>query len=157
MCPLQSRFFIAQFALGCLLSVVCAPLGAQTAAQVPTGSMRHFRIAGTIVSASDGAPLSRARASLQDVKNPQNQIFMITGDSGHFEFSNLHAGKYSLVGSKRGYITAAYDQHERFSTAIVTGAGVETENLVLLLVPAAVITGHVFDEAGEPVRTANVT
>jgi hypothetical protein len=82
---------------------------------------------------------------------------MITGDDGHFEFRNLPAGKYALNGAKRGYISAAYEQHEQFSTAIVTGAGVDTENLMLRLVRTAVLTGHVFDESGEPVRAATVT
>jgi len=124
---------------------------------MPAGGIGHFRVAGTILSASEGHPLSRARVSLQDVRNPQVQAFMITNDDGHFEFANVHAGKYSLVGAKRGYITAAYDEHEQFSTAIVTGAGVDTEHLTLRLVPTAVLTGHVFDESGEPVRTATVT
>ena len=117
----------------------------------------HFRISGIIASAPEGHPLPRARVSLQEVKNRQNQIFMITGDDGHFEFLNLPAGKYSLNGAKRGYISAAYEQHEQFSTAIVTGAGVDTENLMLRLVRTAVLTGHVFDESGEPVRAATVT
>jgi len=157
MWQLRFRFLTQQVALGCLLFAVSTRLLAQTSVQVPSGSIGHFRIAGTILSASERHPLSRARVSLQDVKNPQTQIFMITGDDGHFEFANLHAGKYSLVGAKRGYITATYDQHEQFSTAIVTGAGVDTENLTLHLVSTAVLTGHVFDEFGEPVRTATVT
>jgi hypothetical protein len=124
---------------------------------MPVGSVGHFRIAGTIISAREGYPLSRARVALRDVKSPQYQIFMITADDGHFEFASLPAGKYSLTGAKRGYITASYDQHEQFSTAIVTGAGVETENLTLRLAPTGVLTGHVFDEFGEPVRAATVT
>jgi protocatechuate 3,4-dioxygenase beta subunit len=156
MSQLRSGFVTAQV-LGCLLFPVSATLLAQTPPQLSAGSLSHFRIAGTIVGASEGYPLSRARVSLQDVKKPQSQIFTITGDNGHFEFTNLHAGKYSLQGAKRGYITATYDQHEQFSTAIVTGAGVDTENLTLRLVPTAVLTGHVFDESGEPVRTATVT
>jgi len=127
---------------------------AQTPVQLAVGP---FRVAGTIVSAQEGHPLSRARVSLQEVRNRQNQIFMITGDDGHFEFRNLPAGKYALNGAKRGYISAAYEQHEQFSTAIVTGAGVDTENLMLRLVRTAVLTGHVFDESGEPVRAATVT
>ena len=119
--------------------------------------MGHFRIAGVISSAGEGHPLSRARVSLQDVKKPQNQIFMITGEDGRFAFTNLPAGKYSLLGAKRGYISANYDQHEQFSTAIVTGAGLDTENLALRLISTAVLTGHVFDESGEPVRNATVT
>lgn len=157
MTQLRSRSSILQVALGCLLFAVSAPLGAQTPAPIPGGSSGVSRVAGVILSANEGHPLSRARVSLQDVKNPQNQIFVITGDDGHFEFANVHAGKYTLVGSKRGFITAAYDQHEQFSTAIVTGAGVDTENLTLRLVRTAVLTGHVFDEFGEPVRAATVT
>jgi hypothetical protein len=143
--------------LCCLLFAGSTHLLAQTSPQLPVGSIGLFRIAGIIISASEGHPLSHARVSLQGVQNLQDQIFIITGDDGHFEFANLHAGKYSLVGTKRGYITAAYDEHERFSTAIVTGAGVDTENLTLRLVPTAVVTGHVFDESGEPARAAAVT
>ncbi len=143
--------------VACLLLAWPVMLVAQTPVQQLAGGVGHFRIAGIIVSAQEGHPLSRARVSLRDVRNRQNQIFMITGDDGRFEFRNLPAGKYSLNGAKRGYISAAYDQHEQFSTAIVTGAGVDTENLTLRLVRTAVLTGHVFDESGEPVRAATVT
>jgi protocatechuate 3,4-dioxygenase beta subunit len=82
---------------------------------------------------------------------------MVTADDGRFEFKSVRAGKYSLQGARRGFVTGFYDQHEQFSTAIVTGAGVDTENLVLRLSPSAVLTGKVIDESGEPVRRANVT
>jgi len=49
-----------------------------------------------------------------------------------------------------------YQWHEGFSTAIVTGAGLDTENLVLRLIPLGSITGTVIDETGEPARNANV-
>ena len=48
-------------------------------------------------------------------------------------------------------------QHDQFSTAIVTGASLDTENLVLQLAPNAVLSGKVLDESGEPVRHATVT
>jgi hypothetical protein len=82
---------------------------------------------------------------------------MITGEDGKFEFSGLPAGKYSLEGAKRGFISAAYDQHDQFSTAIVTGAGLDTETLMLRLAPDAVIAGKVLDEFGDPVRAARLT
>ncbi len=120
----------------------------------PTGT---FRIAGTVVSKADGHHLPNARVTLRSVKNPQKPAFVITGDDGRFEFTGLAAGKYSITGAKRRFITASYDQHELFSTAIVTGAGIDTENLALKLAPDAVISGRVLDEAGEPVRRAMVT
>jgi len=82
---------------------------------------------------------------------------LVTSDDGKFEFSGLPAGKYSLEGAKRGFTSAGYEQHDQFSTAIVTGAGLDTESLVLRLAPDAVITGKILDETGDPVRHAMVT
>jgi hypothetical protein len=108
------------------------------------------------VNALDGAPLGRARVSIFDTNNRANPIWMITSENGHFEFLQLKAGKFSLQGAKRGFISAAFDQHEQYSTAIVTGAGFDTENLVLRLTPLGLLTGKIFDEAGDPVRHARV-
>src|SRR6476661_6361591 len=157
MWPSRSRCLLRKIALVCLLLTLASYLSGQAPTPMPGQRSGSFRIAGTILSAREGYPLSRARVSLRDVKNPQYLISMITGDDGRFEFSNLSAGKYSLLGAKRGYITAAYDQHEQFSTAIVTGAGLDTENLNLRLASTAVITGHVLDEFGEAARNASVT
>jgi hypothetical protein len=109
------------------------------------------------VSATTGAPLSQARISVAETRDRLKASSMVTSDDGHFEFSQLRAGKYSLQGAKRGFISSAYEQHEQFSTAIVTGQEFSTENLVLRLIPMALITGHVTDEFGEPVRNAQVT
>lgn len=116
-----------------------------------------FKIAGTVVNAMTGAPLSEARISIAETKDRGKVTSMISSESGHFEFLQLKPGKYSLQGAKRGFLSAAYEQHEQFSTAIVTGAEFSTENLVLRLTPMAFISGHVIDEFGDPVRNAQVT
>src|SRR5438309_7287106 len=116
-----------------------------------------FRIAGTVVNASSGTPLGQALVSIVNTKDPRDAHSMVTSEDGHFEFKQLKAGKYSLKGARRGFVTGFYNQHEQFSTAIVTGVGVDTENLVLRLSPSAVLSGKVIDESGEPVRHANVT
>ena len=109
------------------------------------------------MNALGGNPLARARVSIFDTRNPQNRQSVITSEDGHFEFKQLSAGKYSLQGAKRGFIAASYDEHERFSTAIVTGADFDTEHLVLRLSPSAVLSGKILDESGEPVRHASVS
>lgn len=147
---------LAAFILVCVLAS-CANLAAQSSpAHQPTPSLATFRIAGTVVSASGGHPLARARVSVTDTKNPEKTESMITAEDGHFEFNHLPVGKYALVGAKKGFIPAGYDQHEHFSTAIVTGAGFDTESLTLRLAPSAVLSGRVLDESGEPVRHASV-
>jgi len=115
-----------------------------------------FRVAGTVVSSVDGHALARAEVFLIDTKNPKIRQWMITSDDGHFEFNQVAKGKYSLEGGKRGFIRKAYNQHEEYSTAIVTGADVPTEDLVLRLTPAAIISVKILDESGEPVRKASV-
>lgn len=116
-----------------------------------------FKIAGTVVNAMTGAPLSQARISLALTKDRARAISMITSENGHFEFMQLKLGKYALQGAKRGFLSAAYEQHEQFSTAIVTGPEFSTENLVLRLTPMAIISGHVFDEFGDAVRSTQVS
>src|SRR5262249_28255122 len=44
----------------------------------------------------------------------------------------------------------------QYSTAIVTGKGLDTEHLLLRLTPLAAITGKVLDEAGDAVRNASL-
>ena len=116
-----------------------------------------YRVAGTITS-TEGHPLSHARVTLQNQRTRKPLQSVLTADDGRFEFTNVPAGKYPLIGAKRGYITAAYNQHEQFSTAIVTGAaGVDTEHLTLRIAPLAEISGQVLDEHGDPIRNARVT
>jgi hypothetical protein len=110
-----------------------------------------------VVSKADGRPLARARITVRDTKDAKKFQSLLTAEDGKYEFSGLPAGKYSLTGAKRGFISASYDQHEQYSTAIVTGVGLDTETLVLRLAPDAVIAGKVLDEANEPVRHAQVT
>jgi Carboxypeptidase regulatory-like domain len=140
----------------CLLAAQ-AFVAAQTAAVPPAVPGNGYRIAGTVVSKTDGHPLARARVIVRDTRDGQKFESLVTAEDGKFDFTGVPAGKYSLDGAKRGFITAAYDQHEQFSTAIVTGAGVDTEALVLRLAPAAVISGKILDESGDPVRHASVT
>jgi len=141
---------------GCCVVFFCsvfAPMGSAETTQIPSGP---FRIAGIVVNGKGGNPLSRCRVTISEAKNPQSLRFVISGDDGRFEF-HVPAGKYTLEGAKRGFITAFYNQHDQFSSAIVTGADLDTENLVLRLPANAVLTGHVLDEFGEPVRDAQIS
>ncbi len=157
MLRLASAMRLVMPVLGLAVLYSCALLGRQS--PLPDRSATpeaKFKIAGTIVSSLTGTPLGKARVSLFDTRNPADVVWMITSETGHFEFGSLKPGKFSLQGAKRGFIPAAYDQHEQFSTAIVTGAGFDTGNLVLRLTPLALLGGKVIDESGDPVRNARV-
>jgi hypothetical protein len=116
-----------------------------------------YRIAGRTVSAADGHPLQGATVLIVNTKTQQQVASTLAGEDGTFAFMDLPADKYSLQAVKTGYLASAYDQHENYSTAIVTGAGLNTDSLVLRVTPAAILSGRVTDEAGDPVRGATVT
>jgi protocatechuate 3,4-dioxygenase beta subunit len=127
-----------------------------SSAEQAQSSAAVFQIAGTIVNSIGGNPLGRARVSILDAHNPKNVQSMVTSEDGRFEFK-VSPGKYALQGAKRGFITASYDEHEGFSTAIVTGAGFDTGSLVLRLAPSALLSGRILDELGDPLRQATVS
>ncbi len=132
-------------------ALLCTPL-ILIASEIPIGA---YQVSGTVVNRIGGHPLAGARVTLGDARNRESVKSMVTADDGRFVF-HVPAGKYSLGGERRGFLPASYKEHEQFSTAIVTGAGFDTENLVLQLAPNPVLRGKVTDEAGEPVRNATV-
>jgi protocatechuate 3,4-dioxygenase beta subunit len=136
--------------------LLCAPCLAKQSDPGAAKTSGAFRVAGVVASAKTGEPLGQARVTLVSTKNEREAVSMITQEDGRFAFSGLSAGKYSLQGARRGYAPAAYEQHEQFSTAIVTSTDFNTDNLILRLTPLALISGKVLDESGEPVRKAQV-
>jgi len=153
---MRSRRF--HFAAVASLSFLLAPSAlTQTEEHAATPPVdRPYRIAGTALDAKTGYPLARARVTITEARNEQNVQSYISSDDGHFEFQTP-AGKFSLQAAKRGYITSAYNQHDQFWTAIVTGAGIDTEHLILRVTPSAVLTGRIIDENGDPVREASIS
>jgi len=155
----RRNHFRRSITFACALALLHAPaaFAAQSSSpeQVPS-SIAPFRIAGTVVNTIGGNPLVRARVSILDAHNPKNVQSVITAEDGRFAFT-VSQGKYALQGAKRGFITAMYDQHEDYSTAIVTGSGFETGHLLLRLAPSALLSGRILDESGDPVRHAAVS
>jgi hypothetical protein len=148
------------WAIGALLLALCLTERiaiAQSTTPHSDGPSVTYKVGGVVVNSVTGAPLAEARVSLADTRTRKGVARQLTSEGGRFEFVGLPAGKFSLDGSKHGYISASYDQHEQYSTAIVTGPDLKTDELVLRLNPVALIGGHVRDEVGEPVRHAQVT
>jgi hypothetical protein len=154
MSPFRSQWTSALIVLGWLSASVCTYAAAQNF--LGDAGTDQFRISGTVTNKLGGAALARVRVTIRDVKDSKNVQSQVTGEGGGFEF-RVKAGKYALHGAKRGFISSDYDQHEQFSSAIVTGAGFDTESIVLKLAPSAVLNGKILDESGEPVRLARVT
>ena len=126
------------------------------AAQQPLSTTQALHISGKVVDARSGRPLARCVVEINPTDNRSQSLSVETGDDGQFDFGGLRSGKYALSAAKRGYLTESYQQHESFSTAIAVGPEAESENLVFHLMPQAIFYGTVTDDAGDPVRKAQV-
>jgi hypothetical protein len=136
-----------------LFGKVVLPAASQNA---PPPAANSYRIAGRVVNAITGEPLRRATVAALAEENSEIVRSVQSDDDGRFALPGLPAGKYPLTASKRGFITAFFDEHDDFNSAIVTGEGQDTSNLVFRLTPGAVLHGVVTADGGDPVDNASV-
>ncbi len=141
-------------ALAGALPIVAAQTPPQPASKSPaTGP---YRISGTAINALTGEPVRRASVAVLDEEDSHVVESVLSDNDGHFVLAGLPAAKYQFTASKRGYRTAFYDEHDDYSTAIVTGAGQDTSGLTFRLTPAAILRGQVTGDGGDPVEGARV-
>jgi Carboxypeptidase regulatory-like domain len=136
-----------------LLSAFALPVFAQT---IPA----PCRIEGRVLSAATGAPLKRAtlRTELRGHVPPGYTVndptdFETTSDAeGRFVFDAIPPSRfYFLTAERPGYLS--YEPDRMFDCTDSAG---ENVNLVIKLIPQAVISGRVVNDDGEPVTGAEV-
>jgi hypothetical protein len=164
-------FFVAL--TGLCVGVVDAqsPAKAKTAA-----AATHFEITGVVINSIGGDPVPHchltptmfgrggleARTGMVNRQNFGNRQFPARASefdcdaSGRFTVTVPSAGVWHVVASARGFVSAAYDEHPGFFSGIVLTAEAPTADVEFRLSPEASIVGQVLDEAGEPVRNAQI-
>jgi hypothetical protein len=128
------------------------------ACQLPAQTLPgKFHISGKAVNAVTGQALAGAEVSIVQTEHLDSVLQkMLTSDDGSFFFAGLEPGKYLLIGRRNGFSQQSYEQHSIFSSAVVVGPGLVSENLVFRLRPDGRIVGRVVDENQEPVPNAMV-
>jgi hypothetical protein len=152
-------FFVAL--MGCGAGIIPPSALAQT--KHDPGATR-YEITGVVINSVDGNPVPHCHLtpSLTGRGGFGNRQFPApAGDfacdaHGHFTVTVPSAGAWRLTASARGFVSQAYDEHQFFSSAIVLTAEAPTKDIEFRLGPEASIVGVVLDEAGEPVRNAQV-
>jgi hypothetical protein len=157
---MRSDWLALRIAAGGLAGVTCSAMLAM--AQNPQSQSRAaatsgpYRIAGILVNATTDEPVRRATVEALKEADSHAVASCVTDNDGQFALSGLAAAKYQLTASKRGFRTAFYDEHDEFSTAIVTGPDQDTMGLRFKLMPRAVLRGAVTGDDGEPAANARV-
>ena len=119
-------------------------------------------IQGAVVKAGTGEPLHKASVDARPAGtrrgNEQAQGGSAeTDEMGRFEIKGLAPGRYYLSAYRNGFVRQMYGQQTpEGQGALLTLSAGEKLPVTFQMIPAAVITGHVYDEDGEPVVYAQV-
>ena len=142
-----------------ILLCVCAGAMAQnpqSSSRATYAASGQYSISGVLTNAATGEPVRRATVEALKEDDGRAVASCMTDNNGHFSVDHLAAMKFQLTASKRGFRTASYDEHDGFSSAIVTGPDQDTTHLEFKLTPGAVLRGVVTSDDGEPVAGARV-
>ena len=142
--------------LALLLLFPSSPAAAQQPGLSTDSAAQSWHISGKVVDARTGQAVPRCVVEITPTDHRSQPLSFETGDDGRFDFAGVSLGKYELSAARRGYLTQSYQQHEDFSTAIAVGPERISEDLLFNLTPQAMFYGTVNDEAGEPIRRAQV-
>ncbi len=111
---------------------------------------RTGRISGRVVAADTGRPIVRARVMLGTATGGGRTA--VTDADGAFDFGELAAARYNLSASRNGYVSLSYGQRRPHlpGTPLQLTDSQHLSGIELRLPRGSVISGHVYDETGEP-------
>lgn len=132
---------------------ILGAIAALALAQRPAPPMRNGVITGQIVDAATGRPVNGAVVALK----PQPQRILTAAD-GRFVFTELPAGPYTIVATRRGYVEGASGRRRPGGTSqpVTLSVDERSADVVVRMWKTAVITGVVTDESGDPVVGAQL-
>jgi protocatechuate 3,4-dioxygenase beta subunit len=140
-----------------LLVLLAGP--AQAAQNPVVNPATACTVQGVVLRADTGEPLRKADVEMWEEENPGQVSDAATDSMGRFELKNLEPGRYRLSAKHNGYVRQEYGQTkpDAAGSLLTLSPGQKVTDITIRLIPAAVITGHIFDEDGEPVQGAQVT
>jgi uncharacterized surface anchored protein len=116
-------------------------------------------IEGTVINASTGEPLKKARLTLRGMGGPNGTPSGATTDNaGHFLIDDLDPGEYNFSASRNGFVSARYsaDGDSKRPTSITLTNGQKMSQVVFKLTPQGVIAGRILDDEGDPLNNVMV-
>lgn len=111
-------------------------------------------VSGVVIDVTTQEPLSKVTVNLKSATLPDNEsIYGRTDDEGSFIVENVKPGRYRFYPRRNQYVASDGGPAGslRRNAVLDVGPGQVIDDVVLGMQPAAVITGRVVDEDGDPV------
>jgi hypothetical protein len=125
-----------------------AMLSGQSAAPVKPG-----KVEGVVINSVTNDPVKKAAVTLQGFGSRANYS-AVTDATGHFHFESVSPGQYQAMAYRDGFMPLQGNRFNPMSKPIAVAEEQQVKDLVMKLLPLAVVNGHVVDEDGDPlVRT----
>src|SRR5271156_105163 len=115
-------------------------------------------VSGLVVKLAGSAPLPSSTVRLQSIDDHTRTFSGVTDLGGRFEVKGIDPGRYRLRVVRNGYVTQEYGQRTPNDPGAVLalGPGQDLKELLFRLLPAAVISGRVQNENGDPLPWVRV-
>jgi hypothetical protein len=146
-----------KWSVGWLLAFSAVTFGYQA------GSRETASIEGRVIAQATGSPLKSAVVTLRQMPTSLSQrvnakLVQQTNEEGRFLFTDIPAGAWELSADKRGFVTGKYgaSKYDPQGSQITLGPNDQVKDLLLTLIPQAVVAGRVLDTEGRPVEGARV-
>lgn len=111
-------------------------------------------VEGTVVNAINARQIPRAGVLLRNIQRTDNVIWTRADDTGRFSFKNVDPGTYRLSGDRQGFFTET--RKNATQTLVDVSARDHLQNVLVRLLPFAVVTGRILDEKNDPVQNVEV-
>jgi protocatechuate 3,4-dioxygenase beta subunit len=138
-------------------SFICSAASGQNAATPP--KTQKCGVSGMVVRKGSNEPIHFARVTLSNDGDEQRVQHVTTAPDGRFAFKDVSPGDYRVTVTHNGYVSESYGARRPMDPGmpLTLSPGKKVDDLIFRMTPAAVITGRVRDENGEPLPWAQVT
>src|SRR5260370_41188492 len=115
-------------------------------------------IEGTVVSATTGEPLKKARVSLRSLGQQNGGAYGTTTDgAGHFLVDDVDPGRYSFSASRNLYVSQQYSpQGAKRGTTVTLAKRQQLKEIGFKLTPQGVVARPLLDEHREPLPNVSI-
>lgn len=112
---------------------------------------------GIVVKNPGDQPLKKATVQVVSDEQGGASYTAVSDSEGHFAISSLQPGRYRIFVERSGFIEVDKAGHRLPGTALSLQASQRVNDLQLRMLPAAVVTGRVVDEDGDPMANVEVS
>jgi len=124
-----------------------AVLSGQTTAPAKPG-----KVEGTVINSVTNDPVKKATVKLQGA----GRYSTVTDATGHFHFESVDPGQYQAMAYRDGFMPIQGYRFDPRTKPVTVSAEQQVKDVVVQLLPLAVVSGHVLDEDGDPLVYAQV-